>query len=56
MQKATLGLVILASLFLTGCPVSDLQLLYNSNDEVTEPALVGKWAMTWPIPRWKMTR
>lgn len=31
--------------FLLGCPVADLQPLYISSDEVTEPALVGNWAV-----------
>jgi hypothetical protein len=43
MKKPFLGLVILASMFLAGCPVSDLHPLYNSSDNVTEPLLVGKW-------------
>ena len=43
MKKPILGLVILASLFLAGCPVSDLHPLYNSTDNVLEPLLVGKW-------------
>lgn len=43
MKKPLLGLVILASIFLAGCPVSDLHPLYNSSDNVSEPLLVGKW-------------
>jgi hypothetical protein len=43
MKKPLLGLVILASIFLAGCPVSDLHPLYNSSDNVLEPLLVGKW-------------
>lgn len=43
MKKTILGLVIVASVFLAGCPVSDLHPLYNSSDNVTEPLLVGKW-------------
>jgi hypothetical protein len=43
MKKPLLGLVILASIFLAGCPVSDLHPLYNSSDNVVEPLLVGKW-------------
>jgi hypothetical protein len=42
-KKIILGLVILASVFLAGCPVSDLHPLYNSSDNVAEPLLVGKW-------------
>jgi hypothetical protein len=48
MRKAALGLVLLASIFLAGCPVTDLLPLYNSSDAITEPALVGKWAMQDP--------
>src|ERR1700733_2880569 len=44
MKKPLLGLVILASIFLVGCPVSDLHPLYNDSDNnVVEPLLVGKW-------------
>jgi hypothetical protein len=43
MKKTILGLVIVASIFLTGCPVSDLYPLNNSSDNVLEPLLVGKW-------------
>ncbi len=43
MKKTILGLVIVASIFLAGCPVSDLHPLYNDSDNVTEPLLVGKW-------------
>ena len=43
MKKTILGLVIVASIFLAGCPVSDLHPLYNSSDNVVEPLLVGKW-------------
>jgi hypothetical protein len=43
MKKTILGLVIVASFFLAGCPVSDLHPLYNSSDNVSEPLLVGKW-------------
>lgn len=43
MKKPLLGLLILASIFLAGCPVSDLHPLYNSSDNVSEPLLVGKW-------------
>jgi len=43
MKKTILGLVILASIFLAGCPVSDLHPLYNDSDNVVEPLLVGKW-------------
>lgn len=43
MKKPLLGLAILASVFLAGCPVSDLHPLYNSSDNVLEPLLVGKW-------------
>jgi hypothetical protein len=42
-KKTILGLVIAASIFLTGCPVSDLHPLNNSSDNVVEPLLVGKW-------------
>jgi hypothetical protein len=42
-KKTILGLVILASVFLAGCPVSDLHPLYKSSDNVSEPLLVGKW-------------
>jgi len=42
-KKPLVGLVILASIFLAGCPVSDLYPLYNSSDNVDEPMLVGKW-------------
>jgi hypothetical protein len=43
-KKTILGLVILASIFLAGCPVSDLHPLYNDSDKnVVEPLLVGKW-------------
>jgi hypothetical protein len=43
MKKPLLGLVLLASVFLAGCPVSDLHPLYNTSDNVVEPLLVGKW-------------
>ena len=44
MKKTILGLVIVASIFLAGCPVSDLHPLYNDSDNnVVEPLLVGKW-------------
>jgi hypothetical protein len=43
MRKAVLGLVILLSFFLLGCPVTDLQPLYLPSDAVTEPALISKW-------------
>jgi hypothetical protein len=43
MKKTLLGLVIVASIFLAGCPVSDLHPLNNSSDNVVEPLLVGKW-------------
>jgi hypothetical protein len=43
MKKTILGLVIVASIFLAGCPVSDLHPLYNESDNVVEPLLVGKW-------------
>jgi hypothetical protein len=43
MKKTILGLVIMASIFLAGCPVSDLHPLYNESDSVVEPLLVGKW-------------
>jgi hypothetical protein len=43
MKKTILGLVIVASIFLAGCPVSDLHPLNNSSDNVAEPLLVGKW-------------
>lgn len=43
MKKTILGLVIVASIFLAGCPVSDLHPLNNSSDNVSEPLLVGKW-------------
>jgi hypothetical protein len=43
MKKTILGLVIVASIFLTGCPVSDLHPLNNSSDSVVEPLLIGKW-------------
>ncbi len=43
MKKIILGLVILASIFLAGCPVSDLHPLNNSSDNVVEPLLIGKW-------------
>jgi hypothetical protein len=42
-KKTILGLVIFASVFLAGCPVSDLHPLNNSSDNVTESPLVGKW-------------
>jgi hypothetical protein len=42
-KKTILGLVIVASIFLAGCPVSDLHPLNNSSDNVAEPLLVGKW-------------
>ncbi len=43
MKKTILGLVILASIFLAGCPVSDLHPLYNRAIMWLEPLLVGKW-------------
>ena len=43
MKKTILGLVIVASIFLAGCPVSDLHPLNNSSDNVVEPLLIGKW-------------
>ena len=43
MKKPILGLLVLASFLLTGCPVSNLHPLYNNNDNVAEPLLVGKW-------------
>ena len=43
MKKTILGLVIVASIFMAGCPVSDLHPLYNDSDNVAEPLLVGKW-------------
>jgi hypothetical protein len=42
-RKTILGLVIVASVFLAGCPVSDLHPLNNSGDNVLEPLLIGKW-------------
>lgn len=43
MKKTILGLVIVASIFLAGCPVSTLHPLYNSSDNILEPLLIGKW-------------
>jgi hypothetical protein len=43
MKKTIWGLVIVASIFLAGCPVSDLHPLYNDGDNVAEPLLAGKW-------------
>jgi hypothetical protein len=43
MKKPLLGLVVVLSVFLAGCPVSDLHPLYNDGDNVSEPDLVGKW-------------
>ena len=43
MKKPLLGLVMLASIFLAGCPVSDLHPLYKNGEDVVEPLLVGKW-------------
>jgi len=43
MKKPILGLLVLASFLLTGCPVSNLHPLYNNSDNVAEPLLVGKW-------------
>jgi hypothetical protein len=42
-KKTILGLVIVASIFMAGCPVSDLHPLYSDSDNVLEPLLVGKW-------------
>lgn len=42
-KKTILGLMIVASIFLAGCPVSDLHPLYNDSENVVEPLLVGKW-------------
>jgi len=44
MKKPALGLILFASLLLTGCPVSTLHPLYN-NDNVAEPLLVGNWIL-----------
>ena len=43
MKKPLLGLVILGSIFLAGCPVSDLHPLYKDGENIVEPLLVGKW-------------
>jgi hypothetical protein len=43
MKKSLLGLIILASIFLAGCPVSDLHPLYKNGEDVVEPMLAGKW-------------
>jgi hypothetical protein len=43
MKKPILGLLVLASFLLTGCPVSNLHPLYNNSDNVAEPLLVGNW-------------
>jgi hypothetical protein len=43
LKKTILGMVIVASIFLAGCPVSDLHPLNKSSDNVAEPLLVGKW-------------
>lgn len=43
MKKAILALVMVAAVFLAGCPVSDLHPLNNSSDNVVEPLLVGRW-------------
>jgi hypothetical protein len=43
MKKPTLGLLVLASFLLTGCPVSNLHPLYNNSDNIAEPLLAGKW-------------
>jgi len=45
MRKPILGLVLLASIFLAGCPVSTLHPLYNDGENVVEPLLVGKWIL-----------
>jgi hypothetical protein len=51
MRKATLGLVLLACLLLVGCPTTNLHPLYISTDDVTEPALVGKWTLPDPTEK-----
>ena len=43
MNKKALVLAALASLFLAGCPTSNLNPLYVEKDSDTEPALVGTW-------------
>jgi len=43
MSKKPLVLVAVASLFLAGCPTSNLYPLYNDMDSDTEPVLVGTW-------------
>lgn len=45
MKKPIFGLIIFASLLLTGCPVATLHPLYTSNENVVEPLLVGKWIL-----------
>ena len=43
MKKPIMGLILFASLLLSGCPVSNLHPLYNNSDNVLEPLLVGNW-------------
>lgn len=43
MDKRILVLAAFASLFLAGCPTTNLYPLYNAKDSDTEPALVGSW-------------
>jgi len=43
MRKIALGLIVCVPLLFAGCPTTELQPLYNATDDVSEPALVGKW-------------
>jgi hypothetical protein len=43
MRKVLLGLVVLVSVFFAGCPTFNIHPLYLDKENVTEPALAGKW-------------
>lgn len=51
MKKPILVLTALVSLFLAGCPTSNLYPLYTDKDADLEPALVGTWVEKGDTPQ-----
>jgi len=51
MNKPILPLTALVSLFLAGCPTSNLYPLYTDRDADLEPALVGTWVEKGDSPK-----
>jgi hypothetical protein len=50
-NKKALVLAALASLFLAGCPTSNIYPLYTSRDADLEPAIVGTWVEKGDTPQ-----